>query len=401
MSATATPTCWRSPTGSSPRPRPGEQVEAFVSRGGETDVRVYEGEVEHFVAAQSEGIGIRVIRDGRTGFAYAGTLDDAAIAEVLAEARDNVAVRHRRRVGRPRRARRCRRHRAAAVERRARRRSPTDAQDRAGQGARAAHARRRPAGPRRRLQLRRRLRRGGRRHHHRHPPVRVARTAATCSVSTLADDGDETQTGFGFSVGRSPDEFDLDKAAQRGRRPGDPPARRHQAAVAGALTVVLDPFVTAQFLGIISVDAQRREPSSRAAACSRDRLGEQVAAPLVTLVDDPDEPARLHRHRRRRRGARGAPQRADRRAACCSSSCTTRTRARRAGTGRTGNAVRGGFTGTPGVGCLALQLRARHAIQAELDRRHRRRPARAERAPACTPASTRSAATSPPALPGC
>ena len=34
------------------------------------------------------------------------------------------------------------------------------------------------------------------------------------SVSTLADDGDETQTGFGFSVGRQPDEFDLDKAAR-------------------------------------------------------------------------------------------------------------------------------------------------------------------------------------------
>ena len=27
----------------------GEQIEAFVSRGGETEVRVYEGKVEHFV----------------------------------------------------------------------------------------------------------------------------------------------------------------------------------------------------------------------------------------------------------------------------------------------------------------------------------------------------------------
>ena len=70
--------------------KPGEQVEAFVSRDIETEVRVYEGEVEHFVSAQSEGIGIRVIRGGRTGFAYAGTLDPSAIADVLAEARDNV-----------------------------------------------------------------------------------------------------------------------------------------------------------------------------------------------------------------------------------------------------------------------------------------------------------------------
>ena len=68
----------------------GEQIEAYVSRGCETSVRVYEGEVEHFVSAQSEGIGIRIIKDGRTGFAYAGTLESDAITEVLAEARDNV-----------------------------------------------------------------------------------------------------------------------------------------------------------------------------------------------------------------------------------------------------------------------------------------------------------------------
>ena len=38
------------------------------------------------------------------------------------------------------------------------------------------------------------------------------------AVSTLADEGEgddaETQTGFGFSVGRTPDEFDLDRAAR-------------------------------------------------------------------------------------------------------------------------------------------------------------------------------------------
>ena len=39
--------------------RTGEQVEAFVSRDSETDIRVYEGQVEHFVSARSEGIGIR------------------------------------------------------------------------------------------------------------------------------------------------------------------------------------------------------------------------------------------------------------------------------------------------------------------------------------------------------
>lgn len=68
-----------------------EQVEAYVARGGETEVRIYEGNVEHFVSAESAGVGVRIIHGGRTGFAYAGTLDPTAIDEVVAEARDNVA----------------------------------------------------------------------------------------------------------------------------------------------------------------------------------------------------------------------------------------------------------------------------------------------------------------------
>ena len=40
--------------------------------------------------------------------------------------------------------------------------------------------------------------------------------------------------------------------------------------------------------------------------------------------------------------------------------------ARRAGTVSTGNAVRGGFAGTPGVGCLALQLVPGTRTQEEL-----------------------------------
>ena len=58
------------------------------------------------------------------------------------------------------------------------------------------------------------MRRVGRGDHDRHPRCRPRERLLRVGVSTLADDGDETQTGFGFSVGRSPDEFDLDKAAR-------------------------------------------------------------------------------------------------------------------------------------------------------------------------------------------
>ena len=52
--------------------RDGEDVEVYVSRGTETEVRVYEGEVESLSSATSAGAGIRVVSGGRQGFAYAG-----------------------------------------------------------------------------------------------------------------------------------------------------------------------------------------------------------------------------------------------------------------------------------------------------------------------------------------
>ena len=70
--------------------RDGEQVEAYVGRGRETEIRVYEGEVESLSSAESAGIGIRVVSGHRQGFAYAGSLDADVIAETLDEARDNA-----------------------------------------------------------------------------------------------------------------------------------------------------------------------------------------------------------------------------------------------------------------------------------------------------------------------
>ena len=70
---------------------PGEQVEAVVAWSHDTEVRAYDGEVEHFVSADSAGVGVRVITEGRQGLSWAGVLDDAALVECLAEARDNAA----------------------------------------------------------------------------------------------------------------------------------------------------------------------------------------------------------------------------------------------------------------------------------------------------------------------
>ena len=211
-----------------------------------------EGEVEHFVSARSEGIGIRVIRDGRTGFAYAGSLDQAAAAEVLADARENVAfgtVDEFAGLAEPdgvepteqalwndllaeyptdRKIELAKELERLAASGDARVRvDDSNYADAWGEAAVATTTG---------------IRRAGR------------ENGCYVSVSTLADEGEgdlaETQTGFGFSVGREPGEFDLDRAAREAidratRLLGatKPPSKR--------TTVVLDPFVTAQFLGVI------------------------------------------------------------------------------------------------------------------------------------------------------
>ncbi len=342
-----------------------EQVEAFVARGGDTDVRIYQGAVEHFVSAQSEGVGIRVISGGRTGFAYAGTLDESAIAEVLAEARDNVQF------GEPDEYAALAEPDGITVTEQSLWNDeladyPTDdkinlakqlEQLTSGRDARVrvddsnyadAHGESAVAST---------------------TGIRMSGRENGCyvSVSTLADDGEgddaETQTGFGFSVGRSPLEFDLDKAA----REASERATRLLGATKPAskrTTVVLDPMVTAQFLGVIS-STLNGEAVVKGRSLFAERLGDEVAAPLVTLIDDPTNPRAYSSTDVDGEGL------AARRNVLIQDGVLKQFvhntySARRAGTVSTGNATRGGFAGTPGVGCLAMSLVPGTRSQAEL-----------------------------------
>jgi PmbA protein len=70
--------------------RDDEQVEVVVGRSTETEIRVYEGDIESLSSAGTAGVGVRVVTGNRQGFAYAGTLDENVLGEVLAEARDNA-----------------------------------------------------------------------------------------------------------------------------------------------------------------------------------------------------------------------------------------------------------------------------------------------------------------------
>lgn len=339
----------------------GEQIEAYVSRGGETDVRVYQGEVEHFVSAQSEGIGVRVIRDGRTGFAYAGTLDPGAVDEVVAEARDNVAF--------------------GTVDEWAGLAEPDGVAPTAqtlwsdGLADFPTTAKIELAKELERLatSLDPRVRVDDANYADAWGEVAVATTTGIrqsgrengcyVTVGTLADDAGETQTGFGFSVGRHPDDFDLERAATEasdratrllGAR--KPPSRR--------LTVVFDPYVTAQFLSTIG-STLNGESVVKGRSLFRTRLGEAIASPVVQLVDDPTNPAAYSATEVDGEGL-AARRNELIRDGVLAQFVHSSYSARRAGGRSTGNATRGGYAGSPGVGCLALQLRPGTRSQPEL-----------------------------------
>ena len=330
--------------------RGGEQVEAYVARSSDTQVRVYEGEVEQLAVADSMGVGVRVVRDGRQGFAYCGTFDPAALAETVAEARDNAAFGEPDEAAglaepdgvepveldlwRPGLAQVATADKVALaveLERAVLAADPRitgvescDYADSLGEAAIATTT-----------------------------GIRRASRETGCDLVaySLATDGDDTQTGFGFSLGRSFDELDVAVAA---RDAADRAVRMLGATQppSGRLTLVLDPWVTAQLVGIVA-DTLAAEEVIKGRSLFADRVGEQVASPLLTLVEDPTDA--------RSWGATPLDDEglATRRvplvdAGVLGGFVHSTWTARRMGTHSTGSAVRGGFKTTPSAGCRAV-----------------------------------------------
>lgn len=340
----------------------GEQVEAFVVHERETEVRAYEGEVESLTSAESQGIGVRVVRDGRQGYAYAGTLDERALTETLQEARDNAGFAQADEfngVAEPdgmepaelplfdaaleefsvdekvalaidlERATRAADPRISGIE-------SAEYVDTVFESAVATNTG--VAGTTR-------------------------ETGCYVAAYALAEDGGETQTGFGFSLGRGPAALDPATAA---RDAADRATRMLGATKppTGRVTVVLDPWVTAQLLGIIggtlTGDAVQRGRSMFA-----DRVGEQVATVDITLVDDATDPAAFSATAIDGEGlaTRPSPLISD---GVLQGFLHNSYSARRGSTRSTASAVRAGFKGAPGVGAQALALRPGTQDQAAL-----------------------------------
>ncbi|MXV89533.1 MAG: TldD/PmbA family protein [Acidimicrobiia bacterium] len=328
---------------------PGEQIEVVLVHSAETEVRAWEGDIESFASATAHGVGIRVVIDQRQGFAHAGSHDEAVVAETLAAARDNAAF------GTPDEFQGLAEPDGVAVPEMDLYRPELAAVD--------PETKIRMA-----LELERATRDGDRRICGVESAdyvdalsvgavvtstgIRSIGRDSSCylSVYSLAADGDETQTGFGFSVGRSVEDLDLRQAAadavERAVRllgAGKPATRR--------TTVVFDPWVTAQFLGIVGSTLSGEAVLKRRSLFA-DRLGETVAAPCFTLTDDPTDAAAFGA------GETDGEGLATRRNELMTAGVLRQFlhnsyTGRRSGTASTGSAVRG-YAGTPGVGCMAL-----------------------------------------------
>ena len=330
---------------------PGEQVEAFVGQGTSTSVRVHGGEIESLTQASSAGIGIRVVKDKRQGFAWAGSLDESVIADVLAEARDNAAyaepeawiglaepdgvvppdidlwrdglaaVPTSRKVDL-----------AMELERAVKARDPRIVGvrtsiwgDGSGEGAVATST-----------------------------GIAVVGRSTHChvSVQALAEAGAETQTGYGLSVGREPGDIDVaeaaDDAAERATR-----LLGAQQPASGTVTLVLEPRMAATLLAVIGGTLDG-ESVLKGRSPFAERVGEQIASPLLTLVDDPTDPESLGADSHDGEGL------ATRRIVLIEGGVlrgflhNTAT-GRRAGVPSTASAVRG-YRSTPGVGAQALAV---------------------------------------------
>ncbi len=262
----------------------GEEVEVVAVHDRDTEIRVYGGEIEQFTASESQGVGVRVIRDQRQGFAYAGSLDEDVLAETVAEARDNatfgtpdsflglaspdgVAVQSLDLFD-PSVTEVSTEDKIAmtvaleaqtlAADERIIGIESADYVDSVSESALVSTA---------------------------GVEVTSRESSSYVTSTALAEQDGDTQIGFGFSVGRNPATLDVGQAATDAAER----ATRLLGAVQPAterVTIVFDPFVTAQFLSILG-ETMTGDAVMKGYSLFADRMGEAVASPLFTLVDDP------------------------------------------------------------------------------------------------------------------
>lgn len=257
-------------------------AEAYFEHGVELTVKAHAGEVEQLTSAEAQGVGLRVFREGRTGFAYSSDLSEEGLDRLVAMAVDacrfNEPDEH---VG-----------------------LPDSAPDGDLDGLVAADFDAR--GIEERVAMALELERLATTHH---PAVRRAEaavygdershielhstrgiaaaydaTVAYAYVSPLAERDDEMQSGWSLALGRSAPGIDIAAVATE--------AADRAAGMLGATrlasrttSVVIEPWAAASLLGTLASSISA-EAVQKGRSLLAGRIGEAVASAVVTLVDD-------------------------------------------------------------------------------------------------------------------
>ena len=110
------------------------------------------------------------------------------------------------------------------------------------------------------------------------------RTDAWCYSLAIATEGDDTQIGFEFDLARGLSGLDAEEIARRA-------AERALASLGATkipsarMPVLFDPYTAGQFLGVLG-SALTGEAVQKGRSLFAGKIGESVAAPNLTLVDD-------------------------------------------------------------------------------------------------------------------
>jgi PmbA protein len=332
-----------------------EAVEAYAEESRHTEASALRGEIEGLTFAESRGVGVRLIAGGRLGYAYAADPTPDEVREAVRRARENAALAEPdefnllaapaavapiaelyredqaniptdRKVALALDLER----RAISIDPRA---SKIDAAQIGDAVSRVAIASTTGV------------------------QAEYARTDAWCVAVSLAVEGDETQTGFSFTIGRGIDDLGweaiADEAVQRAVRmlgATKPPTAK--------VPIVLDQFAAMSFLGVLA-GALSAEAVLKQRSLFASMVGQQVGSELFTLVDDgtitigpaaspfDDEGVPTGRTELFTGGTLNGFLH------------NTYTAARTGGgTRSTGNAKRGGYKSTPGVGTSNFYLDA-------------------------------------------
>ncbi len=339
----------------------GEQIEAVVVDSTQTEICAYGAEIESQLLAVSQGVGVRVIKDHRQGFAYAGSLDKEKLKTVLAEARDNAEL--------------------GTVDEYLELAKEDDC-ERKSLNLYDESLLSSDLEPRQNLALKLEAAVLGS-----HPSIVGVRsaeygdsvsTAAIVStagirqlaregscylmVETLAREDEETETGYGYSLGRNIEDLDYEKAASQSviRATRLLGAKKPKSF---STDIVLDPWVTGQFLSIIGRTLSG-EAVDKGRSLFTERLGELVANECVSLSDNPTN---ADAHSATEIDGEGIPTRCNqliqngKLIQFLQNSYT----ARKLNAALTGSAVRG-YSSTPGVGAMALSLEPGKKSQPEI-----------------------------------